>query len=284
MKCAWQAYLNLLPHQIRQDVDNMGRETLQELRMRIGKPPELVFQTETRKLMQPVSNSDITFVMNAASQYSPWTANTMRHGYITAAGGHRIGVSGVCTIQNGRISGISQATSLCLRVARDIVGCANKAEKLRGSVLIIGPPGSGKTTLLRDLIRLKSNLGQGSISVVDEREEIFPLHKGSSCFSTGDSTDILSGCSKAEGIEAALRSMAPAWIAVDEITAQEDAEALLHAGWCGVNLMATAHAGSITDLKTRPIYKPLLKSCLFSDVIVLKKDKSLTLERIYDAL
>ena len=282
MNCAWQAYLNILPQRMRQAVDHIGKDNLQELRMRIEQPPELVFQTETRRLSQSVTGADIAFVINAASQYSPWSASTISDGYLTAAGGHRIGICGVYTIQNGRISGISQPTSLCIRVARDFLGCANGAEKLQGSILIIGPPGSGKTTLLRDLIREKSNLGQGSVAVVDEREEIFPLHKGNSCFSSGSNTDILSGCRKADGIITVLRSMTPAWIAVDEITAQEDAEALLHAGWCGVNLIATAHAGSLTDLKSRPIYKPLLNSRLFSNVIVLQKDKSWTLERIYD--
>lgn len=282
MNCAWQAYLNILPQQMRQAVNHIGKDTLQELRMRIGQPPELVFQTETRRLSQSVTGADIAFVINSASQYSPWSASTISDGYLTAAGGHRIGICGVCTIQNGRISGISQPTSLCIRVARDFLGCAKGAEKLQGSILIIGPPGSGKTTLLRDLIRLKSDLGQGSVAVVDEREEVFPLHKGNSCFSSGSNTDILSGCRKADGILTVLRSMTPMWIAVDEITAQEDAEALLHAGWCGVNLIATAHAGSLTDLKSRPIYKPLLNSRLFSNVIVLQKDKSWTLERIYD--
>lgn len=284
MNCAWQAYLNLLPQRIRQTVDHIGKDSLQELRMRIGQPPELVFQAETKKLSQPVTGADIAFVINYATQYSPWAASTVSNGYITAAGGHRIGICGVCTVQNGRISGIRQPTSLCLRVARDFEGCAKSANRLHGSILIIGPPGSGKTTLLRDLIRLKSNQGQGSVAVVDEREEIFPLHKGSACFVAGDSTDILSGCRKADGIITVLRSMTPAWIAVDEITAQEDAEALLHAGWCGVNLMATAHAGSVTDLKSRPIYKPLLTSKLFSNVIVLQRDKSWTVERIYDAV
>lgn len=280
MKCAWQAYLNLLPHAMRQEVDELGREELQELRLRVGLPPELIFQNRSRRLLRPVTNADIAFVINAASEYSPWSATTVGQGYITAQGGHRIGICGVCTVLNGKVSGISLPTSLCLRVARDIHGLAQKAVNIGDSILVIGPPGSGKTTLLRDLIRAKSNAGQESIAVVDEREEIFPLYKGSPCFVTGDRTDILSGCGKAEGIDAVLRSMNPQWIAVDEITAHSDAEALLRAGWCGVNLLATAHAGSLYDLRTRPIYQPLIKYKLFTSIIVLHRDKSWTLERI----
>jgi len=116
--------------------------------------------------------------------------------------------------------------------------------------------------------------------VVDEREEIFPMFRGQACFPTGCKTDILSGCPKPAGLEAVLRSMSPEWIAVDEITAKEDTEALLHAGWCGVSLLATAHAGSVIDLKTRPIYQLLIQYRLFENVLILQRDKSWRTERI----
>ncbi len=280
MICAWSAYLNLLPHWMRQEVDRLGRNDLQELRLRIGHNPQLHIACRTEQIERKVQKEDIAFVINAASSYSPWAAESAKQGYLTAAGGHRIGICGVCTVSNGSISGISQPNSLCIRVARDFPGIADDAADVSDSILIVGPPGSGKTTLLRDLIRTKASRGDGSIAVVDEREELFPLYMGSSCFSTGYSTDILSGCSKAEGIDAVLRSMNPAWIAVDEITAPEDCKALLHAGWCGVRLLATAHAGSVQDLRTRPVYQSLLEYRLFKSVLVLRKDKSWTMERI----
>lgn len=281
MKCAWQAYLNLLPHWMRKEVDLYGKETLQELHMRAGQQLEICLCSGTQKLERIITKEDISFVINVASEYSPWAAKTLAKGYLTAQGGHRIGVCGIATVADGAMRGITQPTSLCLRVARDISGLSPKPADIKDSLLIIGPPGSGKTTLLRDLVRTKSNAEQGNISVVDEREELFPMYKGQACFSSGEHTDILSGCSKAEGIEAVLRSMNPQWIAVDEITEKSDCDALLQAGWCGVNLMATAHAGSLQDLLTRPVYKPLLEYKLFTTVLVLRKDKSWKLERMY---
>ena len=280
MKCAWQAYLSLLPHWMRQDVDNLGKDSLQELRLKVGHMPQLCLIHGTKELSRAVSKDDIAFVINAASAYSPWAAGTLARGYLTAPGGHRIGVCGVAIVQNRDMTGISDPTSLCVRVARDFYGIAKTASKLKGSILIIGPPGSGKTTLLRDLIRQKSDLEQECVSVVDERQEIFPLYKGQACFHAGGRTDVLSGCPKVSGIEATLRSMNPMWIAVDEITAQEDADALLHAGWCGVNLLATAHAGTLSDLKTRPVYQLLVQHKLFENVLILGRDKSWVVERI----
>ena len=92
--------------------------------------------------------------------------------------------------------------------------------------------------------------------------------------------DVLQGCPKAVGVEQLIRTMGPDTIAVDEITAEQDCEALISAGWCGVRLLATAHAASLDDLRHREIYKPLLKHRLFAHVLVLKRDKSQTEERM----
>lgn len=174
-------------------------------------------------------------------------------------------------MDKGKLQGIRNPSSLCIRVAKEIPGVGEKVD-LRDSLLIIGPPGSGKTTLLRDLIRRISMENRGWISVVDERCELFPQIGGKNCFESG-SADILSGCHKSEGIEMVLRTMCPEWIAVDEITAREDCDALMQAGWCGVKLLATVHAGSLEDLHSRPVYRPLLDCGLFRRGILLNRDK-----------
>lgn len=280
MRCAWEAFISLLPHWLRKSVDEQGSGTLQELRLRLNSPPELITAKGNMTLQRCICADDLCFCINAASRYSPWTATTMAQGYLTAPGGHRIGVCGNAVMVNGIMTGISTATSLCLRVARDFPGIASKVKCHSGSVLIIGKPGSGKTTLLRDLIRQRSNFVEGSIAVVDERGEIFPSAQGQFCFATGRRTDILNGCKKSQGIQTVLRSMGPEVIALDEITAREDCEALLHAGWCGVKLLATAHAGSKQDLLQRPVYRPILENKLFDTLLILHPDKSWHEERL----
>jgi len=86
--------------------------------------------------------------------------------------------------------------------------------------------------------------------------------------------DVLSGCGKAEGIEMLLRTMGPACIGVDEITSEEDTRAMVRAGWCGVRLIATAHAASVEDLYTRTVYSPLTQRKLFDHILVLNRDKT----------
>ena len=280
MRCDWQSYVNVLPLWMREIVDKQGRDTLWELRMRIGSPPELVTSKGSIWMQRQVEKDDLLFCINTASHYSPWIAATMSQGFITAPGGHRLGICGVATVQDGRMTGIRLPTSICFRVARQYDGISEDLCNKNGSILIIGKPGSGKTTLLRDLIRQKSDTDSGSICVIDEKSELFPIGTEGFSFQPGSGTDVLTRCSKREGIDVALRNMGPSVIAVDEITAADDCKALMHAGWCGVTLFATAHASNRSDLMNREIYRPLIESRLFDFLVVMQPDKSWRLERI----
>ena len=273
MRCQWNELLSVLPTWMRREVDELSRETLQELRLRRGQPPEMVCKNGKFGLKRKISQEDLTFVVNTASRYSPWAAATVSQGYITAPGGHRIGLCGEAVVQQGSMTGLRQISSLCVRVARDFPGIADKLACYRGSVLIIGKPGCGKTTLLRDLIRVRGKSEQ--IAVVDERCELFPA-----AFTPEGRVDVLCGCGKSQGVELLLRTMSPDSIAVDEITSKGDCEGLLRCGWCGVSLLATAHAASRSDFFNRPVYKPLVESGLFTHLVVLRADKTWTMERM----
>lgn len=274
MRCAWRELLDILPKWLVPEVDALGRDTMQELRLRLDAPPELVSGNSIHRLRQKVSQGDLAYCVNAASRYSPWAASTIAQGFLTASGGHRIGLCGEVVRKGNEITGMREITSLCIRVARDFPGIGSSAAGIRGSMLILGAPGWGKTTLLRDIARQIS--GKSTVAVVDERGEIFP-----SGFSRGPRMDVLTGAPKAGGVEMVLRTMGPEWIAVDEITAEEDCRALLQAQGCGVRLLATAHAGSPEEFRARPVYKALLDNHLFEYLLILHSDKSYRTERIH---
>ncbi|MBQ7099576.1 MAG: Flp pilus assembly complex ATPase component TadA [Oscillospiraceae bacterium] len=257
MKWNEQQLLSILPQRLR----NADFRDTRELRLRLGQKPILVTGQGFRELDGAVTDEELRYLINAASRYSPWSAQSMAQGYITAPGGHRLGLCG-----EGAGETLREVTSVCIRVARDYTGIA-AGLPMEGNLLILGAPGSGKTTLLRDYVRQRAR--RSAVCVVDERREIFP--EG---FDRSGNLDVLSGVEKERGMDMALRCMSPRVIAMDEITSAKDCEGLIRAAWCGVELVATAHAGSLRDLQERQVYKPLLETGLFTAIAVLDKHQS----------
>lgn len=272
MTCAWKELLEVLPKTLREQVDSLGRESMQELRLRLDKPALMKFSDRYITLPGDVNHEQLDWVVSAASRYSPWRAESAKDGFLTAPGGHRIGICGEAVVKNGAVTGMKRITSLCIRVARDYPGIGTEAA-VSGSVLIIGPPGWGKTTLLRDVARLRSAME--TVAVVDDRGELFP--EG---IERGERMDVLSLCPKREGVEMALRTLGPEVIAVDEITAEEDCAALIKAANCGVRLLAAAHAESVEDMHRSRLYRHLLENRIFDTLVRLRRDQTYTVERM----
>ena len=139
--------------------------------------------------------------------------------------------------------------------------------------VLVGPSGCGKTTLLRDLIRIISNgsrqLPGKTVGVVDERSELAGCCRGVPQNDIGMRTDVLDGCRKAEGMQMALRAMAPAVIAVDELGGHSDADAVRGVQSGGAAVLATAHADSIEGAFRREGIGSLLDEGAFDRIVLL---------------
>jgi stage III sporulation protein AA len=269
----WNELIGILPAWLAREVDKLRDLPLQELRLRLSQKPQLILADRIVFLEQKIQRTDLDFCINTATKYSPWAAASIADGYIAAPGGHRIGLCGDAVGYGADMRGQRNIRSLCIRIAGDFPGIATPLMRQRDSILLIGRPGTGKTTLLRDLIRQISALEQ--VCVVDQRGELFPP-----CFPPGERMDVITGCEKDRSIDILLRTMNPDTIAMDEITKPSDCAALTQAAWCGVRLIATAHAGSREELFNRPVYGPILDSGIFHTLVILSQDKTWRCERM----
>ena len=263
----------------------------EEFRMRAGRPFSVVFPGGEQVLSKDgsvtarspitVASSDIVTAFELATQSSAHTAmESAKNGYVTVRGGHRVGICGTAVVKDGEVVSIKKLSSMSIRIAKQITGSGDEVlDRIicRGApsnTLIISPPGCGKTTLLRDIVRQLSdgtrNGGKGlRVSVADERGEIAALWNAAPQFDVGGRTDILECCPKAKAVMILLRAMSPQVIAVDEITAPEDLAAVETAANCGVRLLATLHADSLDDLRSRPLSRRLVDMRLFQNAVLI---------------
>ena len=77
MNCAWKELLAILPPWLRPEVDRLAKDSLQEIRLRVKRPVELICRNARRTIPQRITEGDVQTVINAASRYSPWMASTM---------------------------------------------------------------------------------------------------------------------------------------------------------------------------------------------------------------
>ena len=140
-----------------------------------------------------------------------------------------------------------------------------------GPMLVLAGPGSGKTTVLRDLVRNFSVSGK-RVSLVDTRGEIAAASAGRATLDVGINTDVITGGEKAKGVEIALRTLFPEYIAFDEIGSLDELSAVSESFFAGTGIITTAHADSMEEIMSRPVTSRLIKLGVIDTVAILPLD------------
>ena len=268
--------MSFLPPRLRRLAEGLSvtqKAQAEEFRLRAGRPFSVTLAEgiQVPDESDRITSSDIELMVETATGGSLHTVlDRVCNGFVTVDGGHRLGLCGTAVMQAGEIANLRDLSSCCLRVAREKKGVAERVlpalwagndAGILPNVLIVSPPGGGKTTLLRDLIRALSAGGAGRpplrVGVADERGELAGCRHGAAQLDVGPNTDILDAAPKAIGALLLLKALSPQVVALDEITAPEDVEAVTKLCHCGVSVLATAHAESREELLKRALYRPL---------------------------
>ena len=293
--------LSFLPSVILEAIKKVAFIDVYEVRLRLNKPILVnllgeYYYVQNESLTKTAKNPQITsaqmlegilFKVTDGSIYA--YSEQMKQGFLTIAGGIRIGITGEVVSERGDIIQIKNVSSLNIRIPHEVLGCCNAIfnhlinQNTLHNTLIISPPAAGKTTILRDIARqISTKFPQFNVLILDERYEISASVNGVPELDVGQA-DVMLGCNKQLGFECGIRSMSPHIILTDEIAKKEDIDSILYANGCGVNVIATVHAFSHKDLENKSYFNEILQKKVFTRFVVLSNRLGVgTIEGVYD--
>lgn len=198
---------------------------------------------------------------------------TIKEGYISVGDGIRAGICGKASVEDGKINGVYDITSINIRIPHHIQNASSYLFEVlndlsfNASVILYSAPGVGKTTILRDLIyKISSVVPPIRLTVIDSRDEITAAIKEKI------NADVFVSYPKGRAIELATKSMTPQLIICDEISDAIEASDVLCSANSGVNIIATAHANSFEELKNKPILSGLFENNVFDYAIGVSRE------------
>lgn len=240
-----------------------GISAVSELHLTVGRCSSVLIGRERIFLGVNVSTEDMEGTVHKLCQGAVYAhRDTITEGYISLDGGIRVGVCGQARYESDRLVGVSEISSLVFRVPTVTSSLAGELlsawQSTQKGMLIYSPPGVGKTTALRTLVSMIASAHpEERVAVVDERCEFSVVE----CRRLG--VMLLRGYKRSDGMEIALRTMSPTVIAVDEIGARTESDAMTQSLNSGIRLIATAHASERSELERRGGFAPFMQADVF---------------------
>ena len=267
---------NILPLSVCKEIELLGNRygCIEEIRLRCNRCASVSVCGKNILLSSVLTREEMDSFISAICRNSLYAyRDTINNGYVTLEGGLRVGLCGRATIDDGKLLGIYDVSSVNIRIPHAIRNVGEPICRMLRSgrdsrgVLIYAPPGEGKTTLL---CAVCAKMAGGDmplrVVIVDTRGEISAsLNDRRLCI------DVLSGYPRGLGIEIATRTLSAQLIVCDEIGGEKEAEAIISAQNSGVPFVASAHADNILGLLKRSAIAKLHMARVFGTYVGIKR-------------
>lgn len=263
----------VLPKPLCEALSECGAPAAEEIRLYRGRFAEVIAAKRSYPTKLSLDEEEMQEILKRMCDRSLYAhRDSICAGYISLAGGIRVGVCGQAATENGRIIGVHHVSGLVIRIphggiAAPVASLLERLQTEHSGILIYAPPGVGKTTLLRSLAGQAASHAYGLHTVVvDTRGELAYGLVGKHL-----SLNILSGYPRGIGIEIAVCSLGAELLICDEIGDASDADAILASANRGVPLVASAHARGCRELLLRPPLARLHAARVFGCYVGLQR-------------
>lgn len=120
-----QEIIQIMPVRLRPRFEQVFRKEAdaEEIRIRIGQPPEVRCSSKSVWLSEMIAAEDIEEMLTFISRYSIYAyEEEIRQGFLTIEGGSRIGFAGQVRLERGQVSQMTNIRFLNIRIARERKG------------------------------------------------------------------------------------------------------------------------------------------------------------------
>ena len=139
---------------------------IEEIRIRINQKIAIKIGQDIEVIGNKVTTNELNETFENICEKSIYSyTKQISEGFITIKGGNRVGITGSCVIENGKVKNINYISSLNFRISRQIEDVSipllryiiDIENDTIFNTMIVSKPGGGKTTVLRDLAKKISN-------------------------------------------------------------------------------------------------------------------------------